>query len=123
MLAIIKNKILGNENGLKSQTMPFVSNGFLTLGSEVELQLIDESNYNLSSWITDYNQESIGRYYTQRWYIYRRDAGSETLCNYIPPTDDNSIINGGEWYRISTSDKNFYPSSSQYEAIKQNSER
>ena len=49
MLTIIKNKILGQETGLKSQSLPFISNGFLTLGSEVELQLIDGSNYNLSS--------------------------------------------------------------------------
>ena len=80
------------------------------------------SDYNLTRWIDDWASAAQGSYYTQRVYIYRRDAGSETLCDYNPPTDDNSIINGGEWYRISTSDPNFYPSSAQYEAALHNSE-
>ena len=54
--------------------------------------------------MTDYMSETAGNYYTQRWYIARRDQGSETLCDYYPPTDDNSIIYGGEWTRFSTSD-------------------
>lgn len=90
--------------------------------SENVNKLFNFSNYNLTSWITDYNQEAIGRYYTQRWYIYRRDYGSQILCNYEPPTDDNSIINGSHWYRINTTDPNFYPNTTQTEQILQNSE-
>src|SRR5574344_909416 len=92
-------------------------------GKDNVSNLFNVSNYNLSSWISDYDQESIGRYYTQRWYIYRRDAGSETLCNYVPPTGKDDIISGSHWTRFNTSDKYFYPSSREYEAIKQNSER
>ena len=33
----------------------------------------------------------------------------------ILPEDNNSIINGDHWYRISTTDENFYPSSAQRE--------
>ncbi len=84
--------------------------------------LFQLSDYNLTGWMTDYMNESNGQYYTQRWYIYRRDAGSETLCNYRPPTGNDDIINGSHWYRINTSDANFYPSSSQKESILQNSE-
>lgn len=80
------------------------------------------SNYNLTDWTTDYAREAMGQYYTQRWYIYWKDAGSEVLCDYEPPTDNNSILKGVHGYRIDTKDPDFYPSSSQIETIKQNSE-
>lgn len=92
------------------------------VGQENISNLFRLSDYNLTRWIDDYASAAQGSYYTQRVYIYRRDAGSETLCNYNPPTDDNSILYGGEWYRINTTDPDFYPSSSQYEAALQNSE-
>ena len=91
-------------------------------GPDAVNQFFDASNYNLSSWITDYANEGMGRYYTQRWYIYRKDSGSEKLCDYYPPTDNNSIIKGGEWTRFDTSDPNFYPNSSQKEQALSNSE-
>lgn len=91
-------------------------------GKDGVANLFEFSNYNMTSWATDYASEAMGKYYTQRWYIYRRDYGSETLCNYSPPTDDNSIINGDHWYRISTSDASFSPNSTQKEQILQNSE-
>lgn len=84
--------------------------------------LFSLANYNLTSWMTDYLDETAGNYYTQRWYIARRDQGQEKLCDYVPPTDDNSILKGDHWYRINTKDANFYPNSSQKEAILQNSE-
>ena len=84
--------------------------------------LFSLANYNLTSWMTDYLDETAGNYYTQRWYIARRDQGEEKLCDYVPPTDDNSILKGDHWYRINTKDANFYPNSSQKEAILQNSE-
>lgn len=84
--------------------------------------LFNFDNYNMTSWMTDYLRETMGQYYTQRWYIYRRDAGSETLCDYTPPTDDNSIIYGGAWVRFGTSDADFYPNSAQTEEILRNSE-
>lgn len=48
-------------------------------------------DYNLTRWIDDYSKASQGQYYTQRVYIYRRDYGSETLCDYVPPKDDDAI--------------------------------
>lgn len=84
--------------------------------------LFSLSDYNLTRWIDDFAKASQGQYYTQRVYIYRRDYGSETLCNYNPPTDDNSILYGDEWYRINTKDPDFRPSSAQYEAALTNSE-
>ena len=91
-------------------------------GKDGVAKLFNISDYNMTSWMTDYLDETQGNYYTQRWYIARRDRGSVTLCDYYPPTDDNSILNGDHWYRINTSDANFYPNSSQKEAILQNSE-
>ena len=84
--------------------------------------LFDAGDYNLTGWIDDYAKESMGQYYTQRVYIYRQESGSEQLCNYEPPTDDESILYGDHWYRIETADANFSPNSTQTEAILQNSE-
>lgn len=85
--------------------------------------LFDFGNYNLTSWMTDYLEETVGNYYTQRWYIARREQGSISLCDYFPPTDDNSILNGGAWTRFETTDPGFYPNASQREQALANSER
>lgn len=92
-------------------------------GQEGIANLFSLSNYNTTAWITDYAREGMGQYYTQRWYIYSVDQGSEKLCDYYPPTNDDAILYGDHWYRISTTDPDFYPSSSQREAALQNSEK
>ncbi len=92
------------------------------VGADKFNDLFSSGDYNLSQWIDDYSQAVQGQYYTQRVYIYRRDYGSETLCDYVPPVDDDAILYGDHWYRISTKDPDFYPSSSQNEAILSNSE-
>ena len=99
------------ENGIGSTLLSLVG------GEDNVAALFDLSNYNITSWMTDYLSETQGNYYTQRWYIARRDQGSVSLCDYYPPTDDNSILNGDHWYRINTSDPNFYPNSTQREQI------
>lgn len=91
-------------------------------GEEGVANLFNISDYSLTSWIDDYAREQMGQYYTQRWYIYRRETGSETVCNYNPPTGKKDITDGNHWYRISTSSSSFIPSSSQLAAAKANSE-
>ena len=91
-------------------------------GTDNVAQMFQLSNYNLTAWMDDYLNGVNGSFYTQRWYIARREKGSETLCNYYPPTDDESILNGGQWTRFETSDPSFYPNSSQTEQILRNSE-
>ena len=91
-------------------------------GQDAIANLFNLSNYNSTAWLTDYAREGMGQYYTQRWYIYRVDKGSVTLCDYYPPTDDNSILYGDHWYRIDTQDGSFYPNNSQWESVLQNSE-
>jgi hypothetical protein len=61
-------------------------------GKATVSRLFNINEYNMTSWMTDYVRETVGQYYTQRWYIYRRDTGTEVLCDYTPSTDDNSII-------------------------------
>ena len=116
--------IYENYNDLFEQLNKGVGNTLLSMigGKDNVAGLFNLADYNLTSWMTDYMNEAKGQYYTQRWYIYRRDRGSETLCDYNPPTDDNSILKGDHWYRIDTKDPDFYPNSSQREAILQNSE-
>ena len=92
------------------------------IGQDNINSLFKLSDYNLTRWIDDYASAAQGSYYTQRVYIYRSDAGSETLCNYYPPMDENSILYGAEWYRINTTDPYFTPSTSQYETALHNSE-
>lgn len=91
-------------------------------GPENVARLFSIDSYDMTSWMTDYLRETMGQYYTRRWYIYRRDSGSETLCDYMPPADDNSILYGGAWTRFNTTDADFYPSSAQTEQILSNSE-
>lgn len=91
-------------------------------GADNVAGLFDFGNYDLTSWMTDYLDEGMGNYYTQRWYIARREQGSVALCDYYPPTDDNSILNGSAWTRFQTGDANFYPNASQREQALANSE-
>jgi predicted RNA-binding Zn-ribbon protein involved in translation (DUF1610 family) len=85
-------------------------------------RLLKVGSYNLTSWMTDYLKETAGQYYTQRWYIYRVESGSEVLCDYTPSTEGNNIINGSEWTRIATTDAGFTPSAEETEQILSNSE-
>ena len=91
-------------------------------GKENVAGLFGFGDYDLAGWMSDYLSENAGSYYTQRWYIARRDQGEVSLCDYYPPTDDNSILNGGAWVRFNTSDPNFYPDASQREQVLANSE-
>ena len=116
--------LIDNASGMFADFKNLSTQQVLTrlVGEDKVNDLFDISDYNLTKWIDDYAKASQGQYYTQRVYIYRRDAGSEVLCDYAPPTDDDAILYGDHWYRINTTDASFYPSSSQYEAILQNSE-
>ena len=42
-------------------------------GKDGVAKLFNISDYNMTSWMTDYLDETQGNYYTQRWYIARRD--------------------------------------------------
>ena len=104
------------ENGVGDLLLDMVG------GADNVAGLFDFGNYDLTSWMTDYLDEGMGNYYTQRWYIARREQGSVALCDYYPPTDDNSILNGSAWTRFQTGDANFYPNASQREQALANSE-
>ncbi|MFK2062838.1 hypothetical protein ACIXOG_21955 [Bacteroides fragilis] len=104
------------ENGVGGLLLDMVG------GADNVAGLFDFGNYDLTSWMTDYLDEGMGNYYTQRWYIARREQGSVALCDYYPPTDDNSILNGSAWTRFQTGDANFYPNASQREQTLANSE-
>lgn len=91
-------------------------------GEDALANLFDLSNYNLTSWIDDYAREGLGQYYRQRWYIYRRDSGSETVCLYEPSETKDAVLDGPEWIRFNTTSTDFYPSTSQLEQVRLNSE-
>jgi len=85
-------------------------------------RLFNIASYNTTAWVTDYVDRADGQYYTQRWYIYRRESGSEKVCDYNPPTDNNSVLYGTPWYRVNTTDPNYYPTAAVVEAALSNSE-
>lgn len=116
--------IYDNYKDLYEQADKSVGNTLLNLigGKDNVAGLFNISDYNLTGWMTDYLEQTNGSYYTQRWYIARRDRGSEKLADYYPPTDNNAILKGSHWYRINTSDPNFYPNALQREQILTNSE-
>lgn len=91
-------------------------------GEEGAANLFNLSSYDAEAWLTDYVREEMGQYYTQRWYIYREDKGSISLCDYYPPSGDKDVIEGNHWTRFKTTDQNFYPNSEQTEQILSNSE-
>lgn len=91
-------------------------------GADNVAGLFGFGEYDLAGWISDYMKEENGNYYTQRWYIARREQGSVPLCDYYPPADDNSVLNGSAWTRFNTSDPGFYPNASQREQALANSE-
>lgn len=86
------------------------------------LNLFQSNSYDIEQMISDYSVDENNRYYTQRYYIYSQDSGSETRCNYEPPTDDYNVMYGPQWTRFDTTDPNFYPNSSQREQALSNSE-
>ena len=86
------------------------------------LNLFQSNSYDIEQMISDYSTDENNRYYTQRYYIYSQDAGSETLCNYMPPTDDYNVIHGQQWTRFDTTDPDFHPNSGQREQALSNSE-
>lgn len=92
------------------------------MGNGAVENLFKLDNYNTTAWITDYARETMGQYYTQRYYIYKGSSGSETLCNYIPGSTSKIINGSGEWYRIQTNDKYYVPTQAETEAILSNSE-
>ncbi|MEK6497265.1 hypothetical protein AABQ75_09250, partial [Campylobacter jejuni] len=54
-------------------------------GEDNVARLFDIGEYDLTGWMTDYLDQTAGNYYTQRWYIARREQGSVSLCDYYPP--------------------------------------
>ena len=105
-----------------SNIKDLVMQQILSTDSTGVANLFTLDGYNITSYISDYLQEMQGRYYTQRWYIYWRDSGSEQVCSYAPPTDSESIMYGGEWYRVGTSDANYQYTAADYENSLRNSE-
>lgn len=91
-------------------------------GSENISNLFNLSDYNLGKWADDFTSSSKGEFYTQRVYIYRKEKGTEQLCNYIAPRDEHSIMNSGHWAVFPSFKDTFTPDATQQEKILQNSE-
>ncbi len=84
--------------------------------------LFTTGKYDLSAWTSDYLLNTAGTYYTQRWYIYWKDQGSLTLCDYTPSTNSSQIQYGDEWIRYDVGESLPTPTDAEKELILQNSE-
>ena len=60
-------------------------------------RLFTTDGYNVTSYVSDYLKEMQGQYYTQRWYIYSRDSGSQLLCDYSPTPQSSHDDSWPEW--------------------------
>lgn len=73
-------------------------------------KLFQTSGYNLTGYISSYIKELQGQYYTERWYIYKHDSGSEVKCEYSPSSYEGySDARWKEAWHIHTSGKNVKP--------------
>lgn len=84
--------------------------------------LFSISNYNITSYLSDFYNEMQGRYYRQRWYIYRDGGAPEVVCNYRPPNDRQAIFYDPDWYRVATTNQYYEPTAEEYELSLRNSE-
>ncbi len=60
-------------------------------------RLFTTDGYHVTSYVSDYIKEMQGQYYTQRWYIYSRDSGSQKLCDYNPTPQSDYDDSWPEW--------------------------
>ena len=60
-------------------------------------RLFTTDGYHVTSYVSDYIKEMQGQYYTQRWYIYSRDSGSQKLCDYSPTPQSSHDDSWPEW--------------------------
>lgn len=94
----------------------------LTSGNLTDItKLLTTSNGNNNAWISAYNTSSDKQYYKQRVYIYHTDSGSEQLCRYDPPTDNDAILYGDHYTRFSTDQQYYYMSDAERNQALQNS--
>ncbi len=61
------------ENGIGAMLLDKIG------GTDNVAGLFGFGNYDLAGWMSDYLSEATGSYYTQRWYIARRNQGSVSL--------------------------------------------
>lgn len=54
-------------------------------GEENVAGLFEAGAYDLAGWMSDYMGEETGNYYTQRWYIARREQGSTSAVRLLSP--------------------------------------
>lgn len=96
--------------------------GQLTSGDMEDISaLFTTSNGGDNSWISHYMTNSDAQYYKQRVYIYHTDSGSETLCKYEPPTDNDAILYGDHYTRFPTDQQYYYMSDAERNQALQNS--
>lgn len=96
----------GNFHDLYNQYKDHTGEQMLQLlgGDQALANLFKPGDYDLTAWITDYERQAQGEYYTQTWEIVNRNHGVETVCDYMPPTSSNQIMTSSEWTRYTPTD-------------------
>lgn len=105
-------RVYGNINALLSGELKRI------IGESVTPQkLFRMAQYDISDWVTNYADRSESEYYTQRWYIYNTDSGTELITDYDPTTDSADPSTSPKWYCVTTSNQNYQPTPQQWQTI------
>lgn len=65
-------------------------------GDEINASdIFDLSEYNMTAWMTDLSAIGNSQYYTQKFWIGRKNNGTSEVCDYSPST--YNISSSGEW--------------------------
>ncbi len=112
--------LLGNFSGSKATSV------LASLGITLEEGIgnfFSFSNYDIDNWISNYlSLDEEDEFYTQVWYIEAKDSGREIINSYTPSQEDEDILSGGEWVRITTSNTAYTLTDEEKERVLSNSE-
>lgn len=97
----------GNQITQLSNMAQNTVNGLLGTDITDLSNILTTTNGGGAGWISSYSSSSSDQYYTQRVYIYHVDSGSEVLCDYNPPEDNDNILYGDHYTRFPT-DQQYY---------------
>lgn len=76
---------LSNINAIKNT----IRNLIEVNGHEVADRIFHIADYNVNTYMADYVRNESDGYFTQRYYIYREEAGTKVLCDYTPKPESN----------------------------------
>lgn len=110
-------QVYGNINSLLTGELKRIIGASTNPGKLLKTLRLDES------WTHNYVDRSEDQFYTQQWYIYKADSGSEVMVDYMPPEKEAFRLGSPHWTVFNPKDPNFVPDDEELEFILQKSEK